>query len=319
MTHFIFVTGGVVSSLGKGISAASVAALLEARGLKVTMVKMDPYINVDPGTMSPFQHGEVFVTEDGAETDLDLGHYERFIKSKMSKDNNFTTGQVYETVLKNERKGDKQDEADQNIPDNEGENKSDELMQAEAILGAALKLKQEKRNPRVEIMVPLVGNLEEFLHQKNLIIKTYKRLSKKYKQKLSYKIGTMIEVPRACFSADKIAKHADFFSFGTNDLTQTTFGFSRDDVGSFFPTYFEKDILPFDPFESIDEESVGALMKKAVGSGKKANSVLSLGICGEHGGDPKSIKFCSEIGLHYVSCSPFRVPVARLAAAQAVL
>ena len=192
-------------------------------------------------------------------------------------------------------------------------------MQAEAILGAALKLKQEKRNPKVEIMVPLVGNLEEFLHQKNLIIKTYKKLSKKYKQKLSYKIGTMIEVPRACFSAEKIAKHAGFFSFGTNDLTQTTFGFSRDDVGSFFPTYFEKDILPFDPFESIDEESVGALMKKAVGGGKKTNPVLSLGICGEHGGDPKSIKFCSEIGLHYVSCSPFRVPVARLAAAQAVL
>ncbi len=192
-------------------------------------------------------------------------------------------------------------------------------MQAEAILGAALKLKREKKNPKVEIMVPLVGNLEEFLNQKNIIIKTYEELSKKHKQKLSYKIGTMIEVPRACFSADKIAKHADFFSFGTNDLTQTTFGFSRDDVGSFFPTYFEKGILALDPFESIDEKSVGALMDEAVKRGKKNNPVLSLGICGEHGGDPKSIHFCTRIGLHYVSCSPFRVPVARLAAAQAVL
>ena len=192
-------------------------------------------------------------------------------------------------------------------------------MQVEAILGAAIRLKKEKKNPRVEIMVPLVGNLEEFLNQKNIITKTYEKLSKKHKQKLSYKVGTMIEVPRACFSADTIAKHADFFSFGTNDLTQTTFGFSRDDVGSFFPTYFEKEILAFDPFENIDEKSVGALMGEAVKRGKKSNPVLSLGICGEHGGDPKSIHFCTRIGLHYVSCSPFRVPVARLAAAQAVL
>ena len=192
-------------------------------------------------------------------------------------------------------------------------------MQVEAILGAALKLKKEKKNPKVEIMVPLVGNLEEFLNQKNIIIKTYERLSKKHKQKLSYKVGTMIEVPKACFSADKIARHADFFSFGTNDLTQTTFGFSRDDVGSFFPTYFEKEILAFDPFESIDEKSVGALMREAIKRGKKSKPSLSLGICGEHGGDPKSIHFCTRIGLHYVSCSPFRVPVARLAAAQAIL
>ena len=192
-------------------------------------------------------------------------------------------------------------------------------MQVEAILGAALKLKKEKKNPKVEIMVPLVGNLEEFLNQKNIIIKTYEKLSKKHKQKLSYKIGTMIEVPKACFSADTIAKHADFFSFGTNDLTQTTFGFSRDDVGSFFPTYFEKEILAFDPFESLDEKSVGALMREAIKRGKKSNQSLSLGICGEHGGDPKSIHFCTRIGLHYVSCSPFRVPVARLAAAQAIL
>ena len=164
-----------------------------------------------------------------------------------------------------------------------------------------------------------VGSLEEFLHQKNIIINTYEKLSKKHKQKLSYKIGTMIEIPKACFSAGIIAKNADFFSFGTNDLTQTTFGFSRDDVGSFFPGYLEKGILAFDPFESIDEKGVGALMDIAIKSGKKNNPTLSLGVCGEHGGDPKSINFCNEIGLHYVSCSPFRVPVARLAAAQAVL
>ena len=190
-------------------------------------------------------------------------------------------------------------------------------MQAEAILGAALKLKKEKKAPKVEIMVPLVGTLGEFLDQKNIIIETYKRLSKKNRQTLRYKIGTMIEVPSACFSAKEIAKNADFFSFGTNDLTQTVFGFSRDDVGTFFQTYFEKEILSFDPFETISEESVGALMKMAVNDGKKGNPRLSLGICGEHGGDPKSIGFCSAIGLDYVSCSPFRVPVARLAAAHA--
>ena len=190
-------------------------------------------------------------------------------------------------------------------------------MQAEAILGAALKLKKEKGRPKVEIMVPLVGNLNEFLDQKNIILETYRRLSKESGQTLGYKIGTMIEVPRACFSAKEIAKNADFFSFGTNDLTQTVFGFSRDDVGTFFQTYFEKEILSFDPFETISEESVGALMKMAVKDGKKGNPKLSFGICGEHGGDPKSIDFCSALGLDYVSCSPFRVPVARLAAAQA--
>ena len=190
-------------------------------------------------------------------------------------------------------------------------------MQAEAILGAALKLKKENGRPKVEIMVPLVGNLNEFLNQKNIILETYKRLSKKSGQTLGYKIGTMIEVPRACFSAKEIAKNADFFSFGTNDLTQTVFGFSRDDIGTFFQTYFEKEILSFDPFETISEESVGALMKMAVKNGKKGNPKLSLGICGEHGGDPKSIDFCSALGLDYVSCSPFRVPVARLAAAHA--
>jgi pyruvate,orthophosphate dikinase len=190
-------------------------------------------------------------------------------------------------------------------------------MQAEAILGAALKLKKEKGRPKVEIMVPLVGSLNEFLDQKNIILETYKKLAKKSGQTLEYKIGTMIEVPRACFNAKEIAKNADFFSFGTNDLTQTVFGFSRDDIGTFFQTYFEKEILSFDPFETISEESVGALMKMAVKDGKKGNPGLSLGICGEHGGDPKSIDFCSALGLDYVSCSPFRVPVARLAAAHA--
>jgi len=190
-------------------------------------------------------------------------------------------------------------------------------MQAEAILGAALKLKKEKGRPKVEIMVPLVGSLNEFLDQKNIILETYKKLAKKSGQTLEYKIGTMIEVPRACFNAKEIAKNADFFSFGTNDLTQTVFGFSRDDIGTFFQTYFEKEILSFDPFETISEESVGALMKMAVKDGKKGNPGLSFGICGEHGGDPKSIDFCSALGLDYVSCSPFRVPVARLAAAHA--
>ena len=129
---------------------------------------------------------------------------------------------------------------------------------------------------------------------------------------LEYKIGTMIELPRACIIADKIAKHADFFSFGTNDLTQTTFGYSRDDIGSFIYDYLNKSMLPNDPFESIDIDGVGSLVKMAVNKGRKENKNLKIGICGEHGGDPKSIEFFHKIGLNYVSCSPFRVPIARL-------
>ena len=192
-------------------------------------------------------------------------------------------------------------------------------MQAGAILGAALKLKKEGGNPRVEIMIPLVSHINEFVNQKNIVLGVYKKLSQKSGLNLKYKIGTMIEVPRACLVAEHIAKEADFFSFGTNDLTQTTFGFSRDDTGTFFESYFQENILPGDPFEQIDQDGVGKLMRIAVEGGRKTKRSLSIGICGEHGGEPNSIRFCSELGLNYVSCSPFRVPIARLAAAQVEL
>jgi pyruvate,orthophosphate dikinase len=192
-------------------------------------------------------------------------------------------------------------------------------MQAGAILGAALKLKKEGGNPRVEIMIPLVSHINEFVNQKNIVLGVYKKLSQKSGLNLKYKIGTMIEVPRACLVAEHIAKEADFFSFGTNDLTQTTFGFSRDDAGAFFESYFQENILPRDPFEQIDQDGVGKLMRIAVEGGRKTKRSISIGICGEHGGEPNSIRFCSELGLNYVSCSPFRIPIARLAAAQVEL
>jgi len=192
-------------------------------------------------------------------------------------------------------------------------------MQTQAILGAALKLKREGGDPNVEIMIPLVSNVNEFINQKDVVIETYRAMSLKMGLNLKFKVGTMIEVPRACLVASKIAKHADFFSFGTNDLTQTTFGFSRDDTGAFFEPYLRSEILPCDPFEQIDQEGVGFLMKLAVRGGRKTKKTLSIGICGEHGGEPNSIKYCSELGLNYVSCSPFRVPIARLAAAQVEL
>jgi len=195
-------------------------------------------------------------------------------------------------------------------------------MQVEAVLGAAFKLKEEGKNnknwacPELEIMIPLVSHINEFVNQKKIVLAVYGGLSKKYGFSLKYKIGTMLEVPRACLVAEEIAKEADFFSFGTNDLTQTAFGFSRDDTGAFFESYFQKNILPVDPFEQIDQQGVGELMKIAVRGGRKIKRRLSIGICGEHGGEPNSIKFCRDIGLNYVSCSPFRVPIARLAAAQ---
>ena len=192
-------------------------------------------------------------------------------------------------------------------------------MQAEALLGASLRLKKEGYNPKIEIMIPLVSHVNEFVHQKNIVVGVYKRLSGKYGLSLKYKIGTMIEVPRACLIAEEIAKHADFFSFGTNDLTQTTFGFSRDDTSTFFEPYFQEKVLPGDPFEKIDQDGVGKLMRFAVEGGRKTKKSISIGICGEHGGEPESIGFCRELGLNYVSCSPFRVPIARLAAAQAEL
>jgi len=192
-------------------------------------------------------------------------------------------------------------------------------MQVEALLGAALKLKKEGASPSVEIMIPLISHVNEFINQKNIVVGVYDKLSQKHGLGLKYKIGTMIEVPRACLIAEEIAKHADFFSFGTNDLTQTTFGFSRDDTSTFFESYFQEKILPIDPFEQIDRDGVGKLMRIAVQDGRKTKRSLSIGICGEHGGEPNSIEFCSDLGLNYVSCSPFRVPIARLAAAQVEL
>ena len=168
-------------------------------------------------------------------------------------------------------------------------------------------------------MVPLVSHFKEFLNQKDIIEDVYSELKTKNKGSVGFKIGTMIEVPRACLVSDQISKCADFFSFGTNDLTQTTFGFSRDDTGTFFPSYLENEILKVDPFEQIDEDGVGRLMEIAVTRAKAVKKNISIGICGEHGGEPRSIAFCKALGLDYVSCSPYRVPIARLAAAQAEL
>ena len=189
-------------------------------------------------------------------------------------------------------------------------------MQVEAILMAAMKLIKEGEKPKPEIMIPLVSSLKEFQNQKNIIVKIARKIEAKFKTKINYKIGTMIELPRACLTAHQIAKEADFFSFGTNDLTQTTFGFSRDDIGSFIQNYFDEGILEEDPFKTIDINGVGQLIKDAVLKGRKIKKRLKIGICGEHGGDPKSIKFCGEIGLNYVSCSPYRIPIARLSAAK---
>ena len=192
-------------------------------------------------------------------------------------------------------------------------------MQAESILGAAMRLKKEGFDPNVEVMIPLVSHINEFINQKEVVDRVYRALFKKSGLELKYKVGTMIEVPRACLVAEEIAHHADFFSFGTNDLTQTTFGFSRDDTGTFFDSYLSSKILHGDPFEKIDQRGVGKLMSFAVEGGRKTKKTLSIGICGEHGGEPESIGFCKELGLNYVSCSPFRVPIARLAAAQVEL
>lgn len=193
------------------------------------------------------------------------------------------------------------------------------VMQTKAIILAALELKAEGIECFPEIMIPLVGIDEELKYLKNIIKQTADDLIKQNNVPLKYLVGTMIEIPRACVVADQIAKDADFFSFGTNDLTQMTFGFSRDDAGKFLFDYLAKGILKEDPFKTIDSDGVGALMKIAVEKGKKTNKNLRLGICGEHGGDPESIEFVHSIGLDYVSCSPYRVPVARLACAQAAI
>ena len=190
-------------------------------------------------------------------------------------------------------------------------------MQATAIFEAALNVQKQGFKPFPEIEIPLVGNVKEFLAQKEIILRVAGKL--KVKGKLKFKIGTMVEVPRACVTAAEIAKEAEFLSFGTNDLTQTTLGFSRDDAGKFIQIYLEKGILEKDPFQTIDQQGVGRLMVQCVESARKANPKIDIGICGEHGGDPASVEFCHRIGLNNVSCSPFRVPIARLAAAQAAL
>ena len=192
-------------------------------------------------------------------------------------------------------------------------------MQTRAILGAAIQLKKEGFDPHPEIMVPLIGIVNEFDLQEKVIRDTAKELFAKEGVEIPFKVGTMIEIPRAALTADYIAKKAEYFSFGTNDLTQMTFGYSRDDIASFLPVYLEKKILNVDPFQVLDQNGVGQLVKMAVEKGRSTRPDLKCGICGEHGGEPSSVKFCHRVGLNYVSCSPFRVPIARLAAAQAAV
>ncbi|MCI5580553.1 MAG: pyruvate, phosphate dikinase [Phocaeicola plebeius] len=192
-------------------------------------------------------------------------------------------------------------------------------MQTRAILTAACELKKEGKDPKPEIMVPLIGILYEFKQQKEIIMKTAKEVFAEQGVEVEFEVGTMIEIPRAALTADRIATEAEYFSFGTNDLTQMTFGYSRDDIASFLPVYLEKKILKVDPFQVLDQKGVGQLIKMAVEKGRAVRPGMRTGICGEHGGEPTSVKFCARIGLDYASCSPFRVPIARLAAAQGAL
>ena len=192
-------------------------------------------------------------------------------------------------------------------------------MQARAIFEASAELTKEGIIVMPEVMIPLVGTSAEFDHQENLVREVASKVINETGTNFKYLVGTMIELPRACLTADEIAEKAEFFSFGTNDLTQTTYGFSRDDIGGFLPDYLEKNILSHDPFQSLDISGVGQLISLAVDKGKKVKKDLKIGICGEHGGDPNSINFCYQNGLDYVSCSPFRVPIARFSAAQAAL
>ena len=192
-------------------------------------------------------------------------------------------------------------------------------MQTRAILSAACELKKEGKNPMPEIMVPLIGILYELKQQKEIIQRVAKEVFAEYGIEVEFEIGTMIEIPRAALTADRIATEAQYFSFGTNDLTQMTFGYSRDDIASFLPAYLEKKILKVDPFLVLDQNGVGQLIKMAVEKGRAVRPGLRTGICGEHGGEPSSVKFCARVGMNYASCSPFRVPIARLAAAQAAV
>jgi pyruvate,orthophosphate dikinase len=192
-------------------------------------------------------------------------------------------------------------------------------MQARAIFEAACRVVSRGRKTVVEVMVPLVAHVEEFRRQAQIIRRVAQEVFHHQGRAVPFLVGTMIELPRAALTADEIAREAEFFSFGTNDLTQTTFGLSRDDAGRFLPFYVEHGILPDDPFQALDEAGVGKLIEMAVRLGRGARHDLKIGICGEHGGDPSSVKFCHHAGMNYVSCSPFRLPIARLAAAQAAL
>ena len=193
-------------------------------------------------------------------------------------------------------------------------------MQTRALMEAAIEVEKEEKFKIVpEIMIPLVGEVKELKFVKDVVVETAEQVKKEKKSNMEYHIGTMIEIPRAAITADEIAEEAEFFSFGTNDLTQMTFGFSRDDAGKFLDSYYENKIYEQDPFAKLDQKGVGKLVKMAAELGRKTRKDIKLGICGEHGGDPSSVEFCHEVGLTYVSCSPFRVPIARLAAAQAAI
>ena len=192
-------------------------------------------------------------------------------------------------------------------------------MQTRAVIEAAINVNKKGMNVTPEIMIPLVGDVKELEYVKNIVVEVADKIIKENNVNLQYKVGTMIEIPRAALTADEIAKQAEFFSFGTNDLTQMTYGFSRDDAGKFLNDYYDKKIFESDPFAKLDQTGVGQLVEMAAVKGRKTRSDIHLGICGEHGGDPSSVEFCHRIGLDYVSCSPFRVPIARLAAAQAAI
>ena len=193
------------------------------------------------------------------------------------------------------------------------------VMQTKAVIKAAIAVQKRHKDWKIvpEIMIPLTGEVKEMKFVKDIVVKTADEEIKAAGADLKYEVGTMIEIPRACITADEIATEAEFFCFGTNDLTQMTFGFSRDDAGKFLNAYYANKIYESDPFARLDQKGVGALMKMAVEKGKSVRPDMHCGICGEHGGDPSSVEFCHNIGLTYVSCSPFRVPIARLAAAQA--
>ena len=193
-------------------------------------------------------------------------------------------------------------------------------MQTRAVIEAAMNVRKETGwDIEPEIMIPLVGERKELAYVKKVVEDTIKVVEKERNETITYKIGTMIEIPRAAVTADEIAKEAEFFSFGTNDLTQMTFGFSRDDAGKFLGAYYDKKIYESDPFAKLDQDGVGKLVEMAAKLGRATRPDIKLGICGEHGGDPSSVMFCHKVGLNYVSCSPFRVPIARLAAAHAAI